>query len=264
MSANDSTPVKTRSISRRLRFEILRRDGHTCRYCGGSAPNVALAVDHVIPVALGGTDEPGNLVTACRDCNSGKTSSSPNEHHVADINAKALEWAKALEAAADARRADIGKLDMEVKAAARAWHSWTDAQNNTVPADQNWLASLERFLSLGLSVQDMSYFIKVTMESRAAIAGKWRYFCGCCWKEIQARQDLAAKMLSAPPPATETPVDESSFDDGYAAGFEDGCGYGKTLTSEEQREQVELAYAEGFRRGANRLAEHRAPDWSED
>jgi hypothetical protein len=54
------------------RFSVLARDNYTCRYCGRSAPEVTLHVDHIIPVAEGGTDEPANLVTACADCNEGK------------------------------------------------------------------------------------------------------------------------------------------------------------------------------------------------
>jgi 5-methylcytosine-specific restriction endonuclease McrA len=57
------------------RFQILRRDGHTCRYCGRSAPEVVLHIDHVIPVARGGTDDDTNLVVACQDCNLGKKAS---------------------------------------------------------------------------------------------------------------------------------------------------------------------------------------------
>lgn len=62
------------AVSKRLRYEILRRDSHTCRYCGATAPGVPLRVDHIVPVALGGTDHPSNLVTSCEPCNSGKTS----------------------------------------------------------------------------------------------------------------------------------------------------------------------------------------------
>lgn len=66
------------AASKRLRYEVLRRDNHTCQYCGRSAPDVELHVDHVIPVALGGRDEPSNLKAACRDCNSGKGSMPPD------------------------------------------------------------------------------------------------------------------------------------------------------------------------------------------
>ena len=63
---------KRRSLSLRTRFEILKRDNSTCRYCGAKAPDVVLHVDHVHPVALGGKNELENLVTSCRDCNAGK------------------------------------------------------------------------------------------------------------------------------------------------------------------------------------------------
>ena len=60
------------AISKRLRFEIFRRDGYACRYCGRRAPAVILEVDHQIPVSRGGTDHPDNLISACLDCNRGK------------------------------------------------------------------------------------------------------------------------------------------------------------------------------------------------
>jgi hypothetical protein len=54
------------------RYAILVRDAFTCQYCGRSAPQVVLHIDHRTPVALGGGDEIENLVTACIDCNLGK------------------------------------------------------------------------------------------------------------------------------------------------------------------------------------------------
>lgn len=39
-----------------------------CHYCGEPAETI----DHVIPKSRGGTDEPGNLVPACRRCNASK------------------------------------------------------------------------------------------------------------------------------------------------------------------------------------------------
>lgn len=60
------------SLSPKLRFEILRRDGFTCQYCGAKGGDVELQVDHIHPKAAGGTDDPGNLITACFECNNGK------------------------------------------------------------------------------------------------------------------------------------------------------------------------------------------------
>ena len=53
-----------------LRLQIFERDSFTCRYCG--AKGVELECDHVEPISRGGTNEPGNLVTACSDCNRSK------------------------------------------------------------------------------------------------------------------------------------------------------------------------------------------------
>lgn len=65
---------KRKALSKRTRFEIMKRDGFACRYCGRSPAAAPLHVDHVISVAEGGTDGPENLVTACQDCNLGKSS----------------------------------------------------------------------------------------------------------------------------------------------------------------------------------------------
>lgn len=89
------------TLTKRMRYEILRRDNHTCRYCGAAAPDVALTVDHVIPTALGGTDDATNLVTACRDCNAGKSASSPDAPLVAQVAEDALRWSRAIAAAAE-------------------------------------------------------------------------------------------------------------------------------------------------------------------
>lgn len=65
-----------RSISKALRFAILKRDGFRCRYCGRGAPDVELQVDHMLSVAQGGSNEESNLAAACADCNGGKGASS--------------------------------------------------------------------------------------------------------------------------------------------------------------------------------------------
>ena len=61
------------SVSTRTRFEVLKRDGFRCRYCGLTAMATELHVDHVVPASKGGTDDPVNLVAACSGCNLGKS-----------------------------------------------------------------------------------------------------------------------------------------------------------------------------------------------
>lgn len=61
-----------KSLSKKTRFEVFKRDHFTCQYCGRMAPDVILEVDHIKPVAEGGTNDMMNLVTSCKDCNQGK------------------------------------------------------------------------------------------------------------------------------------------------------------------------------------------------
>jgi hypothetical protein len=75
------TKTTREAIGARLRFEILRRCNFACYYCGiPAAMGVKqLHIDHVIPVDLGGTNDPWNLVAACWDCNAGKTNGVPSD-----------------------------------------------------------------------------------------------------------------------------------------------------------------------------------------
>ena len=62
-----------RRISRKLRFQILYRDGFRCRACGrGPSNGVKLVIDHIIPVDWGGTTVESNLQALCEECNAGK------------------------------------------------------------------------------------------------------------------------------------------------------------------------------------------------
>ena len=55
-----------------VRLAVLIRDGFRCVYCGATKEDARLEVDHVIPVCKGGTNDIGNLVASCRECNIGK------------------------------------------------------------------------------------------------------------------------------------------------------------------------------------------------
>lgn len=55
--------------------EILRRDDHTCQYCGKKTH--FLTIDHVIPRRLGGQHTWINVVAACPTCNRHKGGKTP-------------------------------------------------------------------------------------------------------------------------------------------------------------------------------------------
>ena len=51
-----------------VRRHVLLRDNYRCQECG-AAGNV---VDHITPIAAGGTDHPSNLRALCAPCNGRK------------------------------------------------------------------------------------------------------------------------------------------------------------------------------------------------
>lgn len=84
MAAYGPEPVRTNTPPRsgrsklppRLRFQVLKRDNFRCKFCGrGETDGVKLHIDHIIPVANGGSDDEDNLHTLCDECNLGKGTS---------------------------------------------------------------------------------------------------------------------------------------------------------------------------------------------
>lgn len=59
---------------------VLRRDNHTCGYCGKTAAQGAvLTHDHIIPKSRGGGDTWMNAIAACVKCNGKKADRTPEE-----------------------------------------------------------------------------------------------------------------------------------------------------------------------------------------
>lgn len=58
------------------RREVLRRDKHSCQYCGS---NKQLTLDHVIPISKGGKHSWDNVVAACESCNNRKGDRVPQQ-----------------------------------------------------------------------------------------------------------------------------------------------------------------------------------------
>lgn len=86
-SGSESTPDSqtqrvsktSRTISLKLRFQVMRRDNFKCKICGKSPatqPAITLEVDHIIPWSEGGDTVERNLQTLCSTCNQGKSNLS--------------------------------------------------------------------------------------------------------------------------------------------------------------------------------------------
>lgn len=190
------------AVSKRLRYEILRRDSYTCRYCGASAPHVPLRVDHVTPVALGGGDEPSNLVTSCEPCNSGKSSVPPDAALFADVDANAFRWAAAMKQASVEMEARDDERDAYHQTFRDAWNAWTyehNGERHTYGLDAEWQSTLDRFRTAGLPASAWPGIVDAAMGSTGVpVSNLFRYACGIGWRYVTELQERARAILSAP------------------------------------------------------------------
>lgn len=184
-------------VTKRLRFEILRRDNHACRYCGASAPETALVVDHVVPVALGGSDEPTNLVAACAPCNSGKSATPADAAIVADVQADALRWSRAMAIAVSAQKIELdSRILFRKMFRDEIWDTWTyeyKGERKTVPLPDGWQDSIDRFYMAG--IEEVEFREAVRLAMTRAKKDEFRYMCGVMWRLISERRDIAMEIV---------------------------------------------------------------------
>jgi len=182
-------------ITRRLRYEILRRDSYTCRYCGAKAPDTTITIDHVIPVALGGQDEPSNLVTACTSCNAGKSSVPPDAPLIDQVSDDDLRWARAMIRAADVLEGQMRDLRALQKQFLDRWDSY-EPPAACLPTD--WPESVAAFLRAGLPMPVLLDCIDIAMSrSHVTWHHTWRYMCGIAWKKVGELQAVARDLIEA-------------------------------------------------------------------
>lgn len=188
------------AVSKRLRFEILRRDNHACYYCGRKPPEIELTIDHVLPQALGGTDEASNLVAACRECNGGKTSIAPGSPLVEQVNEDAIRWSAALQAAIVKAEADHEAVIAYRERFLEAWNDY----KRPADLDENWRVSLDNFRLRGLPIEmliDAAH--RAMAKSNIGLGNKFRYMCGIAWAKVGEIEKYARSIF-----ATETASSE--------------------------------------------------------
>jgi hypothetical protein len=176
--------VTTRKpISKKLRFDVFKRDKFCCQYCGAVPPGALLEVDHIDPVCNGGTNDVDNLLTACFDCNRGK-GGVPLSTAPASLAQKAAEIREREEQIAGYREVVQSQLD-RIEA-----DMWEVADTLIEGSSKNgmrrdWLQSIKTFnnrLPLHLVVDSAEIARAAKPWSEAAC---FRYFCGVCWNRIR-------------------------------------------------------------------------------
>lgn len=180
MSAN------RKPIPKSVRFEVFKRDDFTCRYCGRKPPVVILEIDHVIPVAGGGTADETNLVTACFDCNRGKSDRPLNiaPEPLSDRAAMILEAEAQIAAyreAVDAREARREEEVWDIVRVLFGGDETTNARFNSI------------LMFLGRLPYDEVLCAAQLASARVMYGGPrlFTYFCGICWNKIRAAEEAA-------------------------------------------------------------------------
>jgi DNA-directed RNA polymerase subunit RPC12/RpoP len=178
------------AISKRLRFEVFKRDGFACQYCGATPPGALLHCDHIDPVANGGQTEINNLVTACEACNLGKSSvplhSVPES--LADRAADVLEREAQIAGYQAVMKAKRLRLEAEAQQVLEFFCS--SFGRSGIPISH--FSSIKRFVDrLGLdSCLSAAEIAQSKFNSRYRKA--FLYFCGICWRQIREAEQSSA------------------------------------------------------------------------
>jgi len=174
--------AKRKSLSKKTRFEVFKRDGFVCGYCGSTPPSVVLEVDHILAVANGGDNSIDNLLTSCFDCNRGKGANSLNV-----ISPSIAEKAKILKEK-ESQLKEFSKLQSSIKR--RVTKSINKIENvmqlyfeNKVFSD-TFRISVKRFLSR-FSQQDLMDIMETACIKMNNAESALKYFCGICWAKIK-------------------------------------------------------------------------------
>lgn len=191
------------SVSTKTRFEVFKRDRFTCAYCGRTPPEVLLHVDHVVPLAAGGSDDITNLITACATCNLGKgprmleegTAPVVGRATVAELQER-IDQAKAyMEAIAGTRAVQEDQVQMVIDAWARVY----GAVIKEGPDGPYWWLGRGIFperRSIARFLKDIP--LHQVLDAVDITVGRWpvaddrtcRYFYGVCsrmWREATGR-----------------------------------------------------------------------------
>jgi DNA-directed RNA polymerase subunit RPC12/RpoP len=173
-----------RSLSKTVRFEVFKRDHFACQYCGATPPAVVLEVDHIEPVALGGGDDEGNLVTACFDCNRGKAARDLGVTPES-LNTRAARVAEAEEQLAGYReimRAVEARKEADAWEVVEALFGVTETTSARFNSIQSFLKRLDLF-----EAKDAAQIARAAKPYSEL--QRFKYFCGVCWRKIERAQD---------------------------------------------------------------------------
>lgn len=172
-----------KGISKRVRFEVFKRDGFTCQYCGAHPPAVVLQADHIHPVAEGGSNDIDNLITSCDTCNQGKGARllSQVPESLAEKGEEIREREDQIKGYTSILRERAARIEDETWQVAEILSPGCSESG----FDRRNLQSIKQFLErmpswIVIEAAEMAY-----NRIRYSDYQRFRYFCGICWKKLR-------------------------------------------------------------------------------
>jgi len=178
--------MERKQITKKLRFEVFKRDNFSCIYCGNSPPNVVLEVDHFEPVSKGGDNSINNLVTSCFNCNRGKSnirlanvanSVSKNLIELQERELQIKEYNKFIKKIKKRLDSDIEKIS-SVFTKNYPREEFTDSFKK---------CTITTFLNR-LPLEEVIDAIEIAVSKKKSSYSCLKYFCGICWTKIKRKQ----------------------------------------------------------------------------
>jgi len=177
----DGAVSDRRPLSKKVRFDVFKRDVFTCQYCGQRPPAVVLEIDHIVALANGGADTDDNLMTACFDCNRGKGAGS--------LQCIPLDVQRKAELIAE-RAAQVAAYDRLLRREKKKREAAIDRVNAIYEATfDGWFLSDSGRRSVRTFLEKLPPSeVEDAMQKacdRKPHAHAFKYFCGICWNKIK-------------------------------------------------------------------------------
>lgn len=179
---------KRKSLSKKVRFDVFKRDGFACHYCGATPPKALLHVDHIHPVAEGGDNSEDNLITACDQCNWGKGAVllSCLPESLKDKAARIKEAEEQLSAYMDVVRAKRDRIEGD---AWRVVDIWCETYGGDCCIRRDYFRSIKRFVEKLGVVEVEGAMDYATQRIAYSPSQCFRYFAGICWNKIKEGEE---------------------------------------------------------------------------
>lgn len=172
--------TRRKSLSKKLRFDVFKRDSFVCQYCGAHPPEVILHCDHIVAVAVGGKDVIDNLVTACSACNLGKgardlmvapTSMRDKSREIQEREEQLLAYQAVMQARRD-------RIEEEI------WRVLDLMKPGVQSVSKDQFQSAKRFIER-LGYHEVLDAADIAAAHDFNFDGRFRYFCGICWNKVR-------------------------------------------------------------------------------